>query len=99
MLQQVSNISLTVNVLQALTCYEYITSLDKEILCVWMRPFSGSSAMLVSIHWNMVANQIVELISQQPPMCKFQCKLDKLIKISLIADIKFTQMSILFYTC
>lgn len=53
----------------ALVAYEYIITLDQEISTVWGRKRTASSALLLSIRWVMVLNQVVSYIPVSPKVC------------------------------
>lgn len=53
----------------ALVAYEYVITLDQEISTVWSRKRTASSALLLSIRWVMVLNQVVSYIPASSKVC------------------------------
>ena len=53
-----------------LAAYEYMTTVDQEVYCVWMRPFTPTSLLLLSTRWVMLINGLLLWISVGPTQCE-----------------------------
>ena len=56
----------------ALVVYEYVITLDQEISTIWKREWTMSSALLLSIRWAMLLNQIVAYVPASENVCSLQ---------------------------
>ena len=54
----------------ALVVYEYITTIDQEIFCIWTRPFTPTSLLLLSTRWVMLVNGFLPWILSESKQCE-----------------------------
>lgn len=56
----------------ALVVYEYIITLNQEIVAVWKRRWNATSGLLISIRWVMVLSQILSWLTVWPNVRNIQ---------------------------
>lgn len=73
--------------LLGLVAYEYVTTLDREVACVWQRKFTATSLLLLLTRWTMVVYQALQMVPLVSSTCERYNTVGQLVFFASLAEI------------